>query len=562
MQSKKLIIDVENAALRITDTSNLLKSNNVLQLSSWGFQHYKTRQSYEIQSVELNKILPKVIDHLNKKQIPFELTDSSELLLSAFYDRKKVFEKIKDRATNFKDGNFVSSDFKNYVNLLAKNVVRKLKEHQIKASYHHYILGNNANFSVPGSGKTTTVLANYHLLKREGKVNVLFVIGPPACFGPWKKEFKETLGYSAKVKTLSGDSKSKRKFAYLLSEAKDTELFLISYHAACNDRIEIGEFFKRDDIQPMLVVDEAHYLKQIGGNWAEAILSFAQHAKFKCALTGTPMPKSYTDLFNLFEFLWPGQNIFDNESKILIHNYEKEKNIDSAKAILRDRISPLFYRVRKKELGLREPNFLPPIIIPMKKYEKLIYDAILTRIRHYSKEDYLQNINIVDKLRRGRIIRLRQCISYVPLLLTAVEGYEEHLLEGGSEILNVIKGYDRLERPGKCDHLINLIGSLKKKKQKVVIWANFVKTLKMLRIEIKKEGIECDLIYGSTPIAPSCDDSDVVTREEIINKFLDKDSGLDVLIANPAACAESISLHKSCHNAIYYDLSYNCRGRL
>ena len=31
-----------------------------------------------------------------------------------------------------------------------------------------------------------------------------------------------------------------------------------------------------------------------------------------------------------------------------------------------------------------------------------------------------------------------------------------------------------------------------------------------------------------------------------------------VLIANPAACAESISLHKSCHNAIYYDLSYNC----
>ncbi len=35
-------------------------------------------------------------------------------------------------------------------------------------------------------------------------------------------------------------------------------------------------------------------------------------------------------------------------------------------------------------------------------------------------------------------------------------------------------------------------------------------------------------------------------------------SGLDILIANPAACAESISLHKTCHNAIYYDLTYNC----
>ena len=40
--------------------------------------------------------------------------------------------------------------------------------------------------------------------------------------------------------------------------------------------------------------------------------------------------------------------------------------------------------------------------------------------------------------------------------------------------------------------------------------------------------------------------------------FKDRSSGLDILIANPAACAESISLHKTCSNAIYYDLSYNC----
>ena len=34
-------------------------------------------------------------------------------------------------------------------------------------------------------------------------------------------------------------------------------------------------------------------------------------------------------------------------------------------------------------------------------------------------------------------------------------------------------------------------------------------------------------------------------------------SNLKVLIANPAACSESISLHKVCQEAIYYDLSYN-----
>lgn len=48
------------------------------------------------------------------------------------------------------------------------------------------------------------------------------------------------------------------------------------------------------------------------------------------------------------------------------------------------------------------------------------------------------------------------------------------------------------------------------------------------------------------------------TRERLINRFKDTASGLNVLIANPGACAESISLHKTCHHAIYYDLSYNC----
>ena len=33
---------------------------------------------------------------------------------------------------------------------------------------------------------------------------------------------------------------------------------------------------------------------------------------------------------------------------------------------------------------------------------------------------------------------------------------------------------------------------------------------------------------------------------------------MNVLIANPAACAESVSLHKTCSHSIYYDLSYNC----
>ncbi|MBT7013976.1 MAG: hypothetical protein HN962_03475, partial [Actinobacteria bacterium] len=74
--------------------------------------------------------------------------------------------------------------------------------------------------------------------------------------------------------------------------------------------------------------------------------------------------------------------------------------------------------------------------------------------------------------------------------------------------------------------------------------------------QFKLNGFKCKKIIGETPSERSTV-SEEETREKIRNEFVSCDSGLDILLANPAACAESISLHKTCYNAIYYDLSYN-----
>ena len=49
----------------------------------------------------------------------------------------------------------------------------------------------------------------------------------------------------------------------------------------------------------------------------------------------------------------------------------------------------------------------------------------------------------------------------------------------------------------------------------------------------------------------------VLTRERIVKAFQDQDCPFKVIIANPFAVAESISLHKACHNAIYVERSFN-----
>ena len=62
-------------------------------------------------------------------------------------------------------------------------------------------------------------------------------------------------------------------------------------------------------------------------------------------------------------------------------------------------------------------------------------------------------------------------------------------------------------------------------------------------------------MYGAVPQ----DESEDVefNREQQIRQFKEA-SWPTVLLANPAACAESISLHRACHHALYLDRTFNC----
>jgi hypothetical protein len=63
---------------------------------------------------------------------------------------------------------------------------------------------------------------------------------------------------------------------------------------------------------------------------------------------------------------------------------------------------------------------------------------------------------------------------------------------------------------------------------------------------LNKENISCRIINGSV---------NLVDRESIIDDFQNKK--FSVLIANPNTIAESVSLHQNCHDAVYYEYSYN-----
>jgi SNF2 family DNA or RNA helicase len=498
-----------------------------------------------------------LLKYFDDEGISYGLSQSCQKYVSELNLKIQDFEKIRSLGKQYKNGTFNSNQFNEFVLFVNDNITRKLKEHQLKAAFHLYLVGNGANFSVPGSGKTTVILSVYEKLKSEGKVNLLFIVGPPACFGPWRKEFEETFGRPSDWRILAGGDQNARKSEYFTPASKKAELYLTTFQTLLNDQNETITFLSQQGIDAFLVIDEAHYIKQVGGNWANAVLNICEYAKYRCVLTGTPMPKSYTDVFNLFDFLWPDGEVIDSGTKIRVQIHEENNDSASVKEMLKESIGPLFYRVRKAELGLIPAVFNPPYVISMNNYEKIIYDAIQNKIRNYSKQDYLKDIDLVRTLRKGRIIRLRQCVSYAKLLSRAVENYREKLIDDESDLAKLICDYDNLEVPAKLEYLKQLVSNLQKTKQKVVIWAYFIDTIKLIKKYLTDAGFYCKLIYGETPIVQTAV-SEEETREGIRDEFVDANSGLDILVANPAACAESISLHKTCYHAIYYDLSYNC----
>ena len=103
-------------------------------------------------------------------------------------------------------------------------------------------------------------------------------------------------------------------------------------------------------------------------------------------------------------------------------------------------------------------------------------------------------------------------------------------------------------------------------RSKVVVWTSFIRNIDQFAHLVRAElGIVTWSVDGRVPSAVVSDtflhvddpgEEIDVTREQRIRSFLEHD-GPAVLVANPAACGESISLHSACETAIYLDHTYD-----
>lgn len=395
--------------------------------------------------------------------------------------------------------------------LQAAGFARTLKSHQIRNIRRLAALPAAATFSVPGAGKTTEALATFAYRREPG--DRLLVIAPKNAFAAWDEQLKECFpGESNEFVRLRGANIARALQA-------DPRFMLMSYQQVPRSRELITQHLARHRVHVFL--DESHRIKAGAARLtANAVLSVSQLPVGKLVMSGTPMPQSADDLLPQFSFLYP------------------EVQATSDNVI--DQMRPIYVRTNKAELGLR-----PPTVVT----KTVAMSPLQTELYGYMKSEVARQaaLYLTDRTRGafrnlGRsVTRLLMFVSHPALLSREIEIAKPGLLaavmaEGkGPKLTYVLRRARELAREGK----------------KVLIWSSFRHNVEFIAASLQDLGAV--FIHGSVDAG---DDDDDGTREGRIKLFHD-DPNVRVMVANPAAASEGVSLHTVCHHALYLDRTFN-----
>ena len=495
----------------------------------WGdLKRYLT--NYENDSIKEESSKYVITEWICLLSILKELKDLKDYKNFLITYSEKAKNKIKDAISS---ANLINS--KEFKYEITEKDIKNLKKYgfnkielnnfQIRDLKRLFQLSNGANFSVQGSGKTAVTIATHLILKnfKTNEVNSLIVVAPKNAFLGWEDGFNDCLDDNCDLKKeglieLTGSHESIKK--KLFSGSKN---FIINYEKLLTTSYLIANFVQNNKVH--LVLDESHKIKSEGAQRSQAVLNLAYRLNFvrKDILSGTPAPNSLDDINTQYQFLFPGPE------------YDGKR---------------FWVRTTKNELKLPK-TIIKPINIDMTKPQLRLYTEVLNP---FIKSLKTTNYKKFSEIRRS-IIRLIQ-LSSNPILVTRKQEEEGNIIFGDTIDSEIHQALVQEENNGGCSKIraaANLARKLASEGKKTVIWSYFRHNIEFLGHYLLKD-LNAEFIHGGVDMGD--DDEELNSRKYKIKKFKDPKSNCMTLVANYASCAEGISLHHVCHDAIYVDRSF------
>jgi len=537
------IIKNDDGLFQLVDDSNGTLETKVARSGLSIFDPYfadsKSRTfKLELTYIQLLELVNKLNRKLSRKGLPEVQTGQA---FDKFVEKKRYYIKEQSEAglTIKSNDNRWSNEFNEFKLTVENEITRPLKKEQEKASFFLSTMKRAANFSVPGAGKTAMVYGAFAYLSspKQEKVDRILVISPLNAFTAWRTEFSAVFGSKRELYYMNlRDDRYNNDPGAIKHDWIRSNVITINYESLSSKLRILNEII---DNKTMIVFDEVHRIKGVGGQRAKTALKISQEPKYRYVLTGTPIPNGFKDIYNFLHLMYPDEysSFFNWDLNDLKHIAPEDVNY---------KLGPFFWRTNKKDLNVPEPDEDDIIHVQSSDGQKVLANAI------YENENGAL----------ARFIRLLQASTNPELLkyninyksLGLVDGESDYWDNNSQKIKNDnisnSKDYqefslENLKAP-KFNRGIEEIEKLVGEGKKVLVWGMFVGTMHKIHDVLEDNGIKALLVYGATPKNE---------REGLIDSF--RNGEVQVLISNPNTLGESISLHQTVHDAVYFEYNFN-----
>lgn len=323
-----------------------------------------------------------------------------------------------------------------------------------------------------GLGKTLQTISLLNEIYQENRNFTALIIVPSSLLYNWKEEIIKFTGITPVL--VEGTAAQRRKII-----SKGSKGFLITTYQALRNDIE--EYKNREF--DVVVLDEAQNIKTTTSQIKKAVMKI--NSKVNFALTGTPVENNILELWSIFDFVIPGY--LDNLTKFKKTYKEAIVNPNSSKINnLREIIAPFLLRRTKKEVLTELPDKIESnMVVTLSTEQKQLYMSYIKQAKSEMKK-FNENDNNRMKI-LAILTKLRQ-ICNSPTLFK--EDYKGEV--------------------AKLEVLRDILPDITENGHRLLIFSQFVGTLKEIEKELTDMGIEYFYIDGNVKSKE---------RVDICNKF-------------------------------------------
>lgn len=333
-----------------------------------------------------------------------------------------------------------------------------------------------------------------------------------------------------------------------------SDIFLTSYATLREDEEKL-----KQQVFSCMVLDESQNIKRHESKTTQAVKRVADRVgAVRVALSGTPVENSLADLHSQFEYILPGylassraqffrdfeqpiaqsaQKLAEQPMHTQVDDAEETSALEQQRSLQR-MIKPFLLRREKSD-----PNVAPDLpdklekryVVNLTEQQRALYKAVEKKLLSSLSD---------DKFTRGQQIftaahAFRQVCNHPATLK------QDHRPSNYHSIVNASR--NDAEASAKCEVALEILGSIFERKEKVLIFSNYLEALVMLSEQIHAK-FSCKVlkIDGSM---------DTAARQAAVSSFQEDDS-YPVMLLTLKTGGVGLNLTRASH-VVHFDRCFN-----